>query len=333
MRSFLLLIFLLIIPFLLVAQQKPHYSQYVINNYLLNPAITGIEDYADIKMGSRNQWVGIKGAPVTYYLSGHVKVGSPVNANTFGGAGNKPAAFGLDERQQGRYRKVKAQHGLGAILLSDRIGPFRRTEMSVSYAYHLPLTKTLKLASGASAGVISQALRPDDLSFANPDVAAAGWSKMSPNLSMGLWLYSSNFYAGASATQLFANVIPPDSYHAGENKLANHYFFTGAYKFAPTEFIAFVPSVLVKMVQPLPLSVDYNLRMIYADRLWTGMSLRPGDSYIFLAGIAINHLIDISYAYDIGMNSLNSTSRGSHEVVLGMRLNNRNKVICPQNLW
>ena len=32
------------------AQQKPHYTQYILNQYVLNPAITGIENYTDIKI-------------------------------------------------------------------------------------------------------------------------------------------------------------------------------------------------------------------------------------------------------------------------------------------
>ena len=40
------------------AQQKPHYTQYILNNYILNPALTGIENYTDVKMSARDQWVG-----------------------------------------------------------------------------------------------------------------------------------------------------------------------------------------------------------------------------------------------------------------------------------
>ena len=53
----------------LPAQQKPVYTQYILNNYIINPAITGIENYTDVKISYRNQWTGIDGAPVTTYLS------------------------------------------------------------------------------------------------------------------------------------------------------------------------------------------------------------------------------------------------------------------------
>ena len=36
------------------AQQRPQYSQYMVNNFLLNPALSGIEDYADIRISNRH---------------------------------------------------------------------------------------------------------------------------------------------------------------------------------------------------------------------------------------------------------------------------------------
>src|SRR6478735_7090828 len=72
-----------ILPFLMfvcaatvsVAQQRPHYTQYVLNNYILNPALSGIENYTDVKMSARKQWVGLDGAPQTFYFSIHGALG------------------------------------------------------------------------------------------------------------------------------------------------------------------------------------------------------------------------------------------------------------------
>lgn len=32
----------------------------------MNPAISGIDNYIDAKVGYRNQWVGLEGAPQSY---------------------------------------------------------------------------------------------------------------------------------------------------------------------------------------------------------------------------------------------------------------------------
>lgn len=57
------------------AQQKPHYTQYVLNQFIVNPAVTGIENYIDLKFSHRHQWVGIQDAPVTSYMSVHGPIG------------------------------------------------------------------------------------------------------------------------------------------------------------------------------------------------------------------------------------------------------------------
>jgi len=63
------------------AQQKPQYTQYVMNNFILNPAIAGIENYVDLKAGYRAQWQGLDGAPVTSYISIHAPIGN-INLST-----------------------------------------------------------------------------------------------------------------------------------------------------------------------------------------------------------------------------------------------------------
>src|SRR6266446_5036057 len=75
MKRFLIISFLLIEGISLIAQQRPHYTQYILNNYILNPAISGIENYTDLKLSARNQWVGLDGAPQTFYLTIHGPLG------------------------------------------------------------------------------------------------------------------------------------------------------------------------------------------------------------------------------------------------------------------
>jgi len=57
------------ILYALKAQQKPHYTQYILNNYIINPALTGIENYTDVKISHTASWVGIQDAPITTYLT------------------------------------------------------------------------------------------------------------------------------------------------------------------------------------------------------------------------------------------------------------------------
>jgi type IX secretion system PorP/SprF family membrane protein len=118
--------FFLLVPLLAFAarsgqaQQMAQYSQYMNNNYLLNPAVAGTEDYIDVKLSYRAQWTGIEGAPRTYYASVNSSLG--------------------DLRTQSKRTLRDWQggfHALGAIVYSDVTGPTSRTGLYGSYTYNL----------------------------------------------------------------------------------------------------------------------------------------------------------------------------------------------------
>ena len=69
MKKLLLSTTMLFISCVVFSQQKPHYTQYILNQYIINPALTGIENYVDVKASHRLQWVGIQDAPVTTYFT------------------------------------------------------------------------------------------------------------------------------------------------------------------------------------------------------------------------------------------------------------------------
>ena len=74
-RKVFINIFFLTVTINILSQQKPHYTQYVLNQYIINPAISGIENYVDMKVSARDQWVGLAGAPKTAYFTSHAPIG------------------------------------------------------------------------------------------------------------------------------------------------------------------------------------------------------------------------------------------------------------------
>ena len=300
------------------AQQRPQYSQYMVNNFLLNPALTGIEDYADIRVSNRQQWVGLDGAPVTYYATAHVPL-------------NKGAA-------STKYAKALAHHGVGVILHTDKTGPLRRTGVSGTYAYHLPLTRTINASAGVAAGLIRNSVNANELQFTNPSDPLIGGGSINQNvldLSLGFWVYSRNFSVGIAGAQLLENA---GSFRAAENNnvtldLQRHYFLTGSYRLSASDQIDFIPSFMLKLADPSPAAIDINLRALYAERFWVGASYRHKDALVGMVGVYISHLLDFSYSYDATTSNLNRVSAGTHEVVLGLKLFNNRRIICPQWVW
>ncbi|MDO3640895.1 type IX secretion system membrane protein PorP/SprF [Mucilaginibacter sp. L3T2-6] len=336
MKRILYLLFVFIACLQLVwAQQKPQYTQYVFNNFLLNPAVAGIENYTDVKAGYRSQWTGLQGAPVTSYLT----VNAPLGQEFLNGDATAfPANGGINPSSRlytQNYMAAEPHHGIGASIVSDQAGPINQTTFDLSYAYHLGLAANLNLAVGASAGFNHISLNTALITLENPldpAISNGNNSQWKPDLAIGAWLYSSNYYVGASVQQL----IPQNLYFStdrsyNQSKTVPQYFLTAGVKVFMTDEITFLPSFLIKVIRPLPVTYDLNGKFSFSDKFWFGGSYRHGDSFGVLAGINVSSFVNVGYSYDITTSALNTVSNGTHEIVIGILLNNRYKVTCPQH--
>lgn len=319
------------------AQQKPQYTQYVMNNYVLNPALSGIENYIDLRIGHRQQWQGLQNAPKTSFVSANWALGKDYlwnNALSFEQDGNDPRGRSYAQY----YTASPAHHGMGVYALSDRAGALSTAVFNLSYAYHLAVGQRLNLSLGISAGVSRTAIDENSLLLENPNDPAlsnAGRKLIRPDLATGVWLYGRRFFTGIALQQLVPNDI---GFHDGSTlqpaaKQIPHLFLTGGYKFDLTEDISATPSIMMKWIAPAPTSVDLNVKMAFRDRIWLGAGYRKDDAASLMAGFNINHLVNLTYSYDFTTSELNRVSNGSHELVLGILLNNVYKVVCPQRMW
>src|ERR1700710_3136574 len=114
MKKLLLTIFIFIMAMQLVrAQQKPQYTQYVFNNMLLNPAVTGIENYIDLKAGYRSQWTGLQGAPVTSYSTLSAPFGSDFVQGDAASVSPGNEANPYSRLYSQNYQAAEPHHGIG----------------------------------------------------------------------------------------------------------------------------------------------------------------------------------------------------------------------------
>jgi type IX secretion system PorP/SprF family membrane protein len=319
-----------------ISQQRPQYTQYIFNNYILNPAISGIENYTDVKGGYRNQWQGLTDAPVTSYISIHAPIGKQFtqgSATSFPGEGNNP----MSRSYLSTYKASEPHHGIGMHLVSDKTGPFTRMDINLTYAYHLGLAANINLAVGVAAGMSRIGLDRSKIILEDPSDQAIpdnNDNQIQPDLGAGIWLYGPRYFAGISAQQLLGRPLNFSDYSEyNEGKQVAHFFMTTGYKFYLGDDIAAIPSAMVKVVSPVPVSLDLNMKFAFKDKLWLGGSYRKDDSFAVLAGFNVGHFFNLSYSYDFTTSELRSVSNGTHEIVLGLLLNNRYKVTCPQRNW
>jgi len=317
------------------AQQRPQYTQYVFNNYLLNPAVTGIENYTDVKLGYRSQWTGLQGAPVTAYFTINAPLGDKFlqgDATAFPSAGGENPASRLYTQN---YRAAEPHHGIGLAIVTDKAGPIDQTNISASYAYHLGITEKLNLAVGVQGGVNHLYINTARLLLEIPDDQAINRlenNTWQPDLGIGIWAYSSAWYFGLSAQQ----ILPQNQYitsgsEGNQSKTVPHLFATGGFKVFLSDDVTLLPSALLKYIKPLPTTFDINMKLAFRDKFWFGASYRKDDSYSVLAGFNLSSFINVAYSYDITTSALRTVSNGSHEIVLGILLNNRYKLTGPQH--
>jgi type IX secretion system PorP/SprF family membrane protein len=326
------------------AQQQPYYTQYILNNFILNPALAGIQNYWDFKVSYRNQWVGLQGAPTTLYLTINAPLGKTAYDYETPTTVPDAQAQHLSAKQTlMEYTAPPAHSGLGFTILNDKTGPLNRIAAYGSYAYHIPVGRKTTLSMGVSLGVqeVNVDVNAVDFGQANPvdpAVLESGYlNKLEPDVNAGLWLSNTTFFLGLSAQQIVPvpiNAVNNSTTTNGaillKGKLIPHTFFTAGYKISASDDITILPSVMISYVQPLPIGVDVNAKIQYQDLLWLGFSYRNKVGWAALLGINISSTINLGYSYDYTTTPLNTVSNGTHEIVIGFLWRKKSKEVSKK---
>lgn len=292
MKKNILLIFTILTIIELQAQQIPHFSQYYMNHYMINPAATGITDNLPLSLVYRKLWAGINGSPSVQMLSGNMEV----------------------------YKDM----GVGAKLFNYQAGPIRKTGLEATYSYHLNLgTSGNKLSFGLSGLIYQFFLNKSELNVEDKtDEAFLGTEKMIvPDASFGMYLYNENYYAGISIPQLFQKNIDLKSDKIIQQKQVRHYYLHGGYRFEAGSDFKIEPSLLLKFVEAGLFQADINAHATYKDFLAFGLSFRTSDAVVIHLGYK-SEVFQAGYSLDLTVTPLRNHSYGSHEIVLIYFLDN-----------
>lgn len=300
------------------AQQVQQYAQYMVNPYVINPAVGGTEDFTDVKASYRAQWTGLEGAPRTIYFSGHGSLGREFN-------------------QYHRKNESNKWHGVGGYAFSDKAGAIERNAIYGSYAYNLPLRRKLRLSVGLFLGLkqfrVDTDMFEDLTNGSDPQLTGGVKSKVIPDLALGGWLYDERFFVGFSVFQLLHNKVNLEGATEDDGRLQPHYFLSGGLRIPINEDWNFVPSIIAKAVRPAPISVDYNLKIDYMDTYYAGVSYRSRDAFGLLVGTVLFRRVEVSYSYEFTVASVRHFNDGSHELIVGYRFGHPKCVKCPSRFW
>ena len=280
------------------AQQAPHYTQYMYNMNIINPAYAGSKENLSFGLLYRKQWINIDGAPTTFSFSGS----SPVGRNV----------------------------GLGLSMISDQIGPVKEQNVYGDFSYTLNLGGEHKLAFGLKAGATFQKIGLNsEISYTLPQINDDAFKEDTNNINFtmgaGLFYYTDKYYLAASIPNMIRSV------HLNFNGVkygteVPHYFVTGGYVFNLNPTLKFKPSMMFKSAINSPASLDVSSNFLFFDKFEAGLTYRLNDSFGGMVNYAINPSLRVGYAYDSVISALNATTRSSHEIILLFDVNFPKKI-------
>ena len=285
MKKAPIIIILLLLTYIVKAQQDPQYTQYMYNMIIMNPAYAGSKENLSFGLLYRKQWSGFDGAPTTATFFGHAPISEKV--------------------------------GFGLSVISDEIGPVKETNMYADFSYTLNFKGENKFSFGLKAGATFHDIGLTNLDLVDPNDVffSEDINSSTPNIGAGVFYHTKKFYLGASVPNMLSSVhLDVNGTKLGSE--SSHYFFTGGYVFKASENTKLKPSFLVKSSFKAPTSFDFNLNALLYDKFEIGASCRYGDSFSGLVNFAITPNLRIGYAYDNITSEINAYAPASHEFMI-----------------
>ena len=280
------------------AQQDPHYTQYMYNMNIINPAYAGSKENLSFGILYRNQWVNVDGAPKTFSLSGS----SPVGKNV----------------------------GVGLSVIADEIGPVQEQNVYGDFSYTLNLGGEHKLALGLKAGATFQNIGlfsqvSSTLPVPADDAFAQDTNNTYLNIGTGIFYYTNKYYVAFSMPNIIKSThLDFNGRQYGSE--TQHYFLTGGYVFDLSPTVKFKPFTMIKTAINAPISADISTNFLFNDKFEIGASYRLDDSVSGLVNYAITPSLRIGYAYDRVISDIRYTAQSSHEIIVLIDLNFPKKV-------
>lgn len=298
-------LFLLLTGFIeLRAQVDAQFSQYwALPNYY-NAGAVGQDSKLNIRAGSRQQWVGMPGAPKTFLISAEMP-----------------------------FRFLKRNHGAGLVMTNETLGLYSNMAIALQYAYKVRLWEG-QLSLGLQLGMLDQRFDGTGVSIPESDyhnssddgIPQSELQGMAFDMGFGTFYSHKYFYAGLSATHLTEPVITFDEkYETYTGR--SYYFIAGGNIPFKNALYELQPSLLLKTTFQMT-QVELTARLKYNKFLWGGVSYRWKDALVIMIGADYKNFM-LGYSYDYPVSAIVKATSGSHEVFLGYSLkidfSNKNK--------
>ncbi|MDD2190927.1 MAG: type IX secretion system membrane protein PorP/SprF [Bacteroidales bacterium] len=296
-----LFVIIAIMPFIGFSQQEPQFTQYMFNRLSYNPAYAGSNGAMCLTGFYRNQWMGLKLTDINN--------GNPSTPTTLNFSFDLP---------------IRILHGgLGATIVSDKIGYWDQTFVKLDYAYRFELP-TGNLAIGIETQFFSSAIdfgklvgsdqinELDQIIPSNDPVLRDASQQNDFLFDLGLGVYyqiPGKFYAGLSSTKLLETKSEKLKW---QDK--RHYFILAGYEWTIPAYPSFrvLPSAILK-TELSTFQLDASALLEYNYMFWGGVNFRIQDAVSVLGGLTLGGF-KLGMAYDIPTGRVSGKSFGSFEL-------------------
>ena len=289
------------------AQQVPLYGQYYFNKFMYNPAMAGHSGSTEATLFGRNQYTG---------LDGFQTAGATVSGQVNDG-------------------KV----GLGLYLVND--ATLLQTQNSVygNYAYNIALSDANQLSLGFALGVLSNRFNTENIISNDPNDPALRLLSARPgavlDASIGANLKLGDFQFGVSVPQFLGSSQEFSDLQQTSlmYDLQNHLMVMTSYDIWASEDFKLQPMLLFKNTKNAPGQFDVNIVADWVNKGWLGAAYRDGYGVTAMAGLRIAEKLKFGYSYDWSIGDYSQALGGTHEVLLGLSLNqNKDKSATEEEM-
>ena len=276
----------------IVAQQIPFSSQYYTDQFVINPAATGITENINAFLTHRSQWTGLKGAPQTSYFT----LDGPAPTKNV---------------------------GLGLKVYSDVTDMISRAGAFANYSYKLKIKEDHDLYFGLALGILDTKI---DFSKAvisdtdDPLLFQTQQNKTIFSADFGVLYMWKKLTVGFAVPQILGNQVKY-AFPNGENSyynLSRHYQGSVKYVFdvKKEKGITAYPLLMIRAVKGAPFQFDINGVVDWKKMGWAALTYHSSYALALSAGVRY-HNFSIGYAFDIGVSKIRSYTGSSNEFLLG----------------
>ncbi len=279
-----------------LGQQTQLSSLFTYNPIMVNPAEAGYNNVTDVSLSFRKQWTGISGTPTTSWLSGHTALNSKM--------------------------------GLGGVVIYDEMAFIKNIDAKLSYAYHLKLAKDFKLSFGIGAGVQQSTISTSDViadDYTDEILSNGNTSGILFDAQFGTLITFKEFRLGINTPQLLQPrmEVPTASFETNYD-LRSHLNVYIGYDSKINESVRTVPVVMYRRSNASS-QFDVFANFEFNKTLILGLGFREGVGVLANVGAKIKNKFQINYAYDFGKSGFGSSTGGSHEIMVKLLLEKKDK--------